>query len=85
MRTSLRAKALTAVILLTTTGPTALCQSQQSRLNPEKEQVIRQILDVTKAAEVMLVAMEAGLPAQRASNPSIPAVFWDRFAARARD
>jgi uncharacterized protein len=85
MRISLRAKVLSAVVLLSTTASTALCQSQQSRLNPEKEQVIRQILEVTKAAEVMLVAMEAGLPAQRASNPSIPAVFWDRFAARARE
>ncbi len=28
--------------------------------------------------------METALPAQRASNPRIPAVFWDRFAERAR-
>ena len=85
MRSPLRAKTLGAIMLLTTTASTLLCQSQQSRLNPEKEQVIRQILDGTKAAEVMIVAMEASLPAQRASNPNIPAVFWDRFAARAHD
>jgi uncharacterized protein len=85
MRIPLRARTLGALILLSTSASTVLSQSQQSRLNPEKEQVIRQILDVTKAAEVMLVAMESGLPAQRASNPNIPAVFWDRFAARARD
>jgi hypothetical protein len=28
--------------------------------------------------------MEASLPAQRQSNPRIPAVFWDRFLAQAR-
>jgi hypothetical protein len=29
-------------------------------------------------------AIEASVPAQRASNPRIPAVFWDRFLAQAR-
>jgi hypothetical protein len=53
-------------------------------MNPEKEAVIRRVLEVTGTAELILTTMEAGLPAQRASNPSIPAVFWDRFAARAR-
>jgi hypothetical protein len=34
---------------------------------------------------MMLVGIEAGLPAQRAANPNIPAAFWDRFAARVRN
>ena len=53
-------------------------------MNPEKEAVVRRVLEVTKTADLILSTMEAGLPAQRAANPAIPAVFWDRFAARAR-
>lgn len=60
-------------------------QVQQPGPSTEKEVLIRRILDVTKTAELMLVAIEAGLPAQRASNPGIPPVFWDRFAARTRE
>jgi hypothetical protein len=29
--------------------------------------------------------METAMPAQRAANPLIPDVFWDRFLKRARD
>jgi hypothetical protein len=33
----------------------------------------------------MLGAMETSVPIQRASNPKIPNVFWDRFLAAARE
>jgi hypothetical protein len=46
--------------------------------------LIRQVIAATHAADQAVLAMETGLPAQRASNPRIPAVFWDRFAERAR-
>jgi uncharacterized protein len=46
--------------------------------------LIRQVIAATRAADQAVLAMETGLPAQRASNPRIPAVFWDRFVARAR-
>jgi hypothetical protein len=59
------------------------CQSADA-IAPEKRELIRRILDATSAADLMLVAMETALPAQRASNPAVPAVFWERFMARAR-
>ena len=60
-------------------------QTRGGTIDSAKVAVIRQILDVTHAADQMLAAMEATIPAQRASNPAIPAVFWDRFVARARE
>lgn len=50
----------------------------------EKTALIRQILDVTRAGDQVLGAIEATVPVQRASNPRIPAVFWDRFLVQAR-
>jgi uncharacterized protein len=50
----------------------------------EKVAVIRQILEATHAADQVVNAIEASVPVQRASNPKIPAVFWDRFLEQAR-
>ena len=52
--------------------------------DPEKAQLVRQILDVTHAADQMITAIEASLPAQRAARPALPTIFWDRFIAQAR-
>ena len=49
-----------------------------------KVAVIRQLLDETHAADQVVGAIEANIPVQRASNPRIPAVFWDRFLVQAR-
>ena len=54
-------------------------------VDPEKGQLIRQFLDMTHAADQIVVAIEASIPVQRAANPRIPAVFWDRFLAQARE
>jgi hypothetical protein len=54
------------------------------RADSAKVAVIRQILNVTHAADQMVGAIETSVPAQRASNPRIPAVFWDRFLVQAR-
>lgn len=45
---------------------------------------IRKLLDLTGAARLAVQSMEAVMPAQRAANPQIPAVFWDAFLAHAR-
>lgn len=50
----------------------------------QKAAVIGQLLEVTHAADQVLDTMEAGLPAVRAANPGIPAIFWDRFVQQAR-
>ena len=49
--------------------------------DPAKIALIRQILTETKAIDLAVAAMETSLPAQRAANPRIPAVFWDRLSA----
>jgi hypothetical protein len=84
MNIRLPATALCVALLSTVVASTADAQDRQPPKNPEKEAVIRRILEITKAAELILTTMEASLPAQKAANPIIPAVFWDRFAARAR-
>ena len=84
MTLTLPFKALWTALLLTIGTSTLPAQERPPSSNPEKDAVIRRILDVTKTAELILTTIEAGLPAQRASNPAIPAAFWDRFAARAR-
>lgn len=69
---------------LTMTAAPLQAQIRSAPIDPEKVAVIRQILEVTGAANQMIVTMEATIPMQRASSPSVPAVFWDRFMARAR-
>lgn len=67
-----------------------LCLGREARgqntapADTEKTALIRQILDVTHAGDQVIGAIEATVPAQRASNPRIPAVFWDRFLDQAR-
>jgi hypothetical protein len=63
-----------------------LSQSPRSGSGTDTAKIvlIRQVIAAARAADQAVLAMEAGLPAQRASNPRIPAVFWDRFAERVR-
>jgi hypothetical protein len=46
--------------------------------------LIRQLLDETHTVDLAVTAMEASVSAQRASNPRIPAAFWDRFLSLAQ-
>ena len=55
-----------------------------SRRDSAKAALLRQLLVRTQAVDQAIALMEATLPAQRQSNPRIPAVFWDRFIAEAR-
>lgn len=50
-----------------------------------KLQLIRSVLAESHAVDLMLQSMQNGAAAQRAANPAIPAVFWDRFLAAARE
>jgi uncharacterized protein len=49
-----------------------------------KAALIRQLIKELRAVDMAVTAMETSLPAQRAANPRIPAVFWDRFETLAR-
>src|SRR5687767_4822567 len=57
---------------------------QDGAVEAEKAAQIREILAVTHAADQVVTALETMVPAQRAANPRVPAVFWDRFLAQAR-
>jgi hypothetical protein len=85
MKRSLGPAVLLVGLLL---GGPAPVLSQASRPGGESDTakiaLIRQVIAATRAADQTVLAMETSLPAQRASNPRIPAVFWDRFAERAR-
>jgi hypothetical protein len=58
----------------------------QTGAAPEAQKValIRELLEVTHAADQVVLAIETSVPMQRAANPRIPGVFWDRFLAAAR-
>jgi uncharacterized protein len=80
-------RALLLVGLFVLGRPAAgLSQSSRSGSGNDTAKValIRQVIAAARAADQAVLTMEAGLPAQRASNPRIPAVFWDRFADRVR-
>ena len=49
-----------------------------------KVALIRQLLDETHTVDLAVTAMESSVSAQRAANPRVPAVFWDRFLSLAK-
>jgi hypothetical protein len=75
-----------ATLLLGVTAPVQ-GQSTTPALPHDSAKValIHQLLTTTHAVDLAISAMEAAVPAQRAANPRIPAVFWDRFLAEARN
>ena len=77
----LLAGALAAFVLVP--APVA---AQTPAPDARKTAVIRQLLDVLHAADLMVGAMEANIPAQRAAAAAggLPPVFWDRRLAAAR-
>jgi hypothetical protein len=89
MRLSLlvRPALLLSLAATITIAPDARGQSQTATAtgrDSSKALLVRQLLREIHAVDMSVTAMEASLPAQRAANPRIPAVFWDRFAALAR-
>ena len=75
------------VVLLTISAPSR-AQNQPAASAPRdaaKVAVIRELLRTTHAVDLAVTAMETSLPSQRAANPRIPAVFWDRFMTSVHD
>lgn len=64
---------------------TAQAQRRDTAQSAEKHALIRRMLEVSRTRENMLASMEAMIPVQRASNPGIPSVFWDRFVELLRE
>jgi uncharacterized protein len=86
MRSSAGCALLLVGLFVLARPASGLSQSSRAGSGTDSAKIvlIRQVIAATRAADQAVLAMETGLPAQRASNPRIPAVFWDRFAERAR-
>ena len=54
-------------------------------IDPVKLPLIRAVLTQTHAVDLMFQSMQAAVPMQRTANPRVPAAFWDRFIATARE
>jgi len=57
--------------------------ARAQQIDSAKTGLIRKIIKTTNMGEQMIMAIESSVPDQRAANPRIPAVFWDRFLERA--
>ena len=86
LSTSVRLALLLSLAATMVIAPDVRAQSQASAVvrDSSKAALVRQLLKEIHAVDMSLTAIETSLPAQRAANPRIPAVFWDRFAALAR-
>lgn len=80
MRTSLRRIPVLLSLLLLAAPVLARAQGTDTLPSDSaKVAVIRELLAQSHAVDRALSVMEQSIPAQRAANPRIPAVFWDRF------
>jgi hypothetical protein len=78
--------AVAATLLLGVTVPVqGQSTSQPQAHDSAKVVLIHQLLTTTHAVDLAMSAIEASVLAQRAANPRIPAVFWDRFLTEARN
>ena len=50
--------------------------------DPARVAAARRVLDASGVADLMISAMKATIPAQRAATPQLPPEFWTRFEAR---
>jgi uncharacterized protein len=81
-----------AVVRLALTIAAATCAfappsvRAQTAASPDTEKVrlIKQLIADAHLTDQALQVIEQALPAQRAANPRVPAVFWDRFLEQAR-
>ena len=66
-------------------APRPAASAAAPSVDPVKLPLIRAVLTQTHAVDIMFQSMQAAVPMQRAANPAIPAVFWDRFIAAAHE
>jgi hypothetical protein len=79
-----RRAALLAALAVVVAAPARAQTADSIPRDSTKVAVIRQLLVQTHAGDQAILAMETSLPMQRAANPRIPAIFWDRLLAEAR-
>ena len=78
--------ALMAAAVVGAIAPTPLRAQSASASSADtaKVRLIRRLITDAHVTDQALQVIEQALPAQRAANPSVPAVFWDRFLEQAR-
>ena len=76
--------ALLAAAVVGAFVPTAVRAQSASSPDTAKVRLIRRLIADAHVTDQALQVIEQALPAQRAANPSVPAVFWDRFLEQAR-
>ena len=69
---------LTVALCVRAEAQTATVTAQAPR-DSAKTALIRQLIADTHAVDLGVTAMQTSLPAQRASHPEIPGIFWDRL------
>jgi hypothetical protein len=83
MRAAVRFALIAATATCALAPASALAQSAASP-DTAKARLIRQLIADAHLTDQALQVIEQALPAQRAANPRVPAVFWDRFLEQAR-
>lgn len=68
---------IAAAVLAGLAGRAAAQAPDKARLS-----AARQVLEASGTVDIMVQALKAAIPAQRAANPAIPAEFWTRFETR---
>ena len=85
MKQMVRAGLIIPALLCATVPATARGQAPPAAsADSAKLRLIRQLLARLRVTDQALQVMEQQLPAQRAANPRVPALFWERFMEQAR-
>jgi hypothetical protein len=70
------------LLLVAALGIPLTARAQPAPADPVRFAAARRVLEASGAAELMITAMKASIPAQRAATPQLPAEFWSRFEER---
>ena len=78
-----RCAVLLMVVIALIAGP-ASAQVPGSSAKPDAGRLAaaQRLLRASEAADLMITAMKANIPAQRAAMPQVPTAFWERFEQR---
>lgn len=74
---------LTGIAEGQTPNATSGAQLAERKIEPAKEQAIREFFDLTKVGQGLLDGMRMGLESQKAAQPNVPDIFWEEFIKRA--
>ena len=78
-------RAVLCAVLAATLSLGASAPARAQAPDSTKLALIHQVLAMTHGIDLAVSAIETTVPAQRAANPRIPAVFWDRFLVEVRN